>query len=112
MSELARTPEPPYYAVVFSSFRADTDPDGYEAAAERMAELSRTMPGFLGLESTRGADGLGITVSYWDSEESIRNWQAHAEHRQAQAKGRSDWYDAYELRVCRVERAYGFRRGE
>jgi len=106
--EPAQTPSPPYYAVIFSSVRTADDPDGYEATAQRMLELARSMPGFLGVESVRGADGFGITVSYWRSEEAIADWQRHAEHLEAQRLGRQRWYERFELRVCRVERAYGF----
>jgi heme-degrading monooxygenase HmoA len=104
---LATTPQPPYYAVVFTSIRTPTDPAGYAVTADRMVELARQQPGFLGIESARGTDGLGITVSYWLSEEAIRAWHEQAEHRLAQAAGREKWYAAYELRVARVERAYG-----
>src|SRR5262245_15923751 len=90
MSELARTPPPPYYAAVSTSTRTSADEPGYEKAAQRMVELAAQQPGFLGVESARGDDGLGITVSYWDSLEAIANWKKQAEHRAAQAKGRSD----------------------
>ena len=60
---IANLPEPPYYAVIFSSRRASVD-EGYGAMADRMEELAAAQPGFLGVESTRGADGFGITVSY------------------------------------------------
>lgn len=73
-----------------------------------MVELAREQPGFLGIESVRGADGTGITVSYWSSEDSIRHWRDHAEHRLAQEQGRSKWYSQYSLRICRVERAWEF----
>ena len=102
----ATTPEPPYYAVVFTSIRTDGD-HGYGHMADRMVELAREQPGFLGVESARGADGFGITVSYWTSEEAIRNWKANAEHRIAQETGKSRWYADYQLRVAKVERAYG-----
>ncbi|HLJ96481.1 MAG TPA: antibiotic biosynthesis monooxygenase [Gemmataceae bacterium] len=108
MDQPARTPQPPYYAVVFSSVRTAADPAGYEAMADRMVELAQSMPGFLGMESARGADGFGITVSYWESEENIRHWQQHAEHLHAQHMGRRLWYARFQLRVCKVERAYGF----
>ena len=98
----------PYYAVVFTSVRTGADAEGYDAMARRMVELAAEQPGFLGIDSARGADGLGITVSYWKNEECIRHWHAVAEHREAQALGRSRWYASYQLRVCRVERAYGF----
>lgn len=106
----ATLPEPPYYAVIFSSRRdAATQgvDDGYGEMAERMLELAAAQPGFLGVESTRGADGFGITVSYWRSLGDIAAWKAHAEHRVARERGRGGWYAHYELRIARVERAYG-----
>ncbi len=101
----ANTPQPPYYAVIFTSTRTAVD-DGYGDMADRMVELAAGQPGFLGVESVRDADGLGITVSYWASEEAIRSWKAHAEHRTAQVAGRQKWYEHFETRVARVERAY------
>jgi heme-degrading monooxygenase HmoA len=106
----ARTPEPPYYAVIFTSKRTAGD-RGYAAMAQRMAELGAMQPGFLGLESARGADGLGITVRYWRDEASILAWKRETEHRKAQRAGRETWYQDYEVRIARVERAYGFQRG-
>lgn len=100
------TPPPPYYAVVFSSQRTDGD-HGYAAMADRMVELARQQPGFLGVESARGADGFGITVSYWACEADIAAWKQQTEHLAAQTLGRERWYAQYSLRVARVERAYG-----
>ena len=104
MTDIATTPAPPYYAVIFTSLRADVD-RGYAEAARRMVELARTQPGFLGFESAR--ESLGIAVSYWQSPEAIRAWKENAEHRLTQEKAR-DWYSAFKVRVCRVEREYGF----
>src|SRR5262245_35505861 len=95
---LARTPQPPYYAVVFTSVRSAADPEGYAAMAQRMVELAVQQPGFLGVESARD-DDVGITVSYWESLEAVRAWGRHVEHRVAQAEGRSRWYEAFRLRV-------------
>lgn len=102
----ADTPEPPYYAVIFSSKRTQGD-DGYGAMAERMVELAARQPGFLGVETARGDDGFGITVSYWSSEKAIAAWKADAEHLAAQRFGILKWYEHYEIRVAKVERAYG-----
>jgi heme-degrading monooxygenase HmoA len=103
----ARLPEPPYYAVIFSSRRTDQDEAGYADTATRMFELVQEQPGFLGAESTRGADGFGITVAYFDSEASIAHWRRNADHAAARELGRKHWYEHYELRIARVERAYG-----
>jgi heme-degrading monooxygenase HmoA len=103
---LARTPEPPYYAVIFTSKRTDGD-RGYGAMAERMVELGATQDGFLGIESARGADSLGITVSYWRDEAAITAWKRHSEHERAQAGGKATWYAEYHVRIAKVERAYG-----
>jgi heme-degrading monooxygenase HmoA len=104
----ASFPAPPYYAVIFTSRRTAADPAGYEAMAERMLELASQQPGYLGVENARGEEGLGITVSYWESEAAIRAWREDAEHRLAQEQGRSRWYESFALRVCRVERAWEF----
>lgn len=101
----ARTPRPPYYAVIFTSRRAPGD-DGYAETAERMAELAAQQPGYLGVESARDAGGVGITVSYWESEEAIARWRRHLEHAAARERGRNAWYEHYEVRVAKVERAY------
>jgi heme-degrading monooxygenase HmoA len=103
---IAATPEPPYLAVIFSSQRTDGD-QGYGAMAERMVELAREQPGFLGVESARDAAGFGITVSYWKDEAAIAAWKAHAEHAVAQRLGWDRWYAEFQPRVCRVEREYG-----
>jgi heme-degrading monooxygenase HmoA len=103
---IATTPEPPYYAVIFTSFRTAGD-RGYGHVAERMMELASQQPGFLGVESARTTDGLGITVSYWSNEEAIAAWKAQTEHKVAQENGQRVWYSDYHLRVARVERDYG-----
>ena len=104
---IANTPEPPYYAVIFTSIRTSDD-SGYSEAAKRMAELAAVQPGFLGFESARNE--IGITVSYWDNLESIRNWKNNAEHLLIQQKGKNSFYRSYKTRVCKVERDYGFEK--
>ncbi len=104
MNDIARTPEPPYWAVIFTSRLRDPSP-GYDEMADRMAELARVQPGFLGFETARS--DTGITVSYWESEDAIRQWKRNAEHLEAQRRGRAEWYESFVVRVCRVERAYG-----
>ncbi|ELS50318.1 antibiotic biosynthesis monooxygenase family protein [Streptomyces viridochromogenes] len=105
----ASLPAPPYYAVVFTAVRTAGD-DGYREMGERLLKLAADQPGFLGVDSARGADGLGITVSYWRDEDSIAAWRDHAEHALARAHGRERWYASFSLHVAKVERAYGFTR--
>ena len=109
---IAPRPEPPYYAVIFTSRRNSHDQAGYEGMAVLMADLAVQQPGYLGMESAREPDGLGITVSYWQSLDDIAAWRRHAEHALARGQGRADWYDAYALRISRVERAYGWERSQ
>lgn len=103
---IAKTPEPPYFAVIFTSLRTETEPEEYHFMAEKMLELAHSQPGFLGYESARNE--VGITVSYWTDTESIRKWKSHSEHLSAQQNGRKKWYESYKVRVCKVERDYGF----
>lgn len=103
---IATTPPPPYYAVIFTSERTEGD-HGYDQMAQQMVELASKQPGFLGIESVRGSNGLGITISYWASEAAITAWKAHAEHQLAQKGGKEVWYSNYKVRVAKVERHYG-----
>jgi heme-degrading monooxygenase HmoA len=100
---IARTPAPPYVAVIFSSLRAEGQED-YAAVAERMLELAQAQPGFLGVESARDAKGFGITVSYWADEAAALAWRAQGEHLEAQRMGRERFYSSYALRVAVVSR--------
>ena len=104
MHEIARTPEPPYWAVIFTSRLRDSV-SGYDEVAARMLELAREQPGFLGFETARS--DVGISVSYWESEDAIRAWKENAQHLEAQRRGPAEWYESHVVRVCRVERAYG-----
>jgi len=101
----AATPEPPYWAVIFTSRRTSGD-RGYAAMADQMERLASEQAGFLGIESARSDDGLGITVSYWRDQASIASWKAEARHMAAQHLGVEGWYEHYEVRVAKVERAY------
>lgn len=96
----------PYYAVIFVSTRTAGEEDAYAQTADAMVTLAEGRPGYLGHDSARGADGLGITVSYWSDEAAIAGWKAVGAHRAAQAAGRKRWYAAYTCHVTRVERAY------
>jgi heme-degrading monooxygenase HmoA len=104
MTAIATTPAPPYYAVIFTSVRTSGD-HGYAETAGEMIRLAAEQPGFLGVDSAR--QEIGITVSYWADLDAIKAWKANAEHRLAQERAR-DWYASFRVRVCRVEREYGF----
>ncbi len=101
----ANTPEPPYFAVIFTNKLSSSD-EGYAAMGERMYELALAQRGCLGIESTRDVAQFGITVSYWKDEASIAEWKANATHLFAQKMGIDEWYEHYELRVAKIERAY------
>jgi heme-degrading monooxygenase HmoA len=111
VSPPAETPEPPYVAVIFTSRRTPGD-NGYSAMAARMEELAAEQPGYLGIESARSDEegAIGITVSYWATENEARSWKRVAEHLGAQRDGRERWYAEYSVRVATVSRAYGFSR--
>ena len=101
----AATPDPPYYAVIFTSVRTDEEHAAYQDAAARMDELAAEQPGYLGMESAR--EGIGITVSYWRDIASIAAWKRQADHLMAQRMGRERWYSRYRVRIAKVEREYG-----
>jgi heme-degrading monooxygenase HmoA len=103
-------PQPLHYAVIFTSRRKPLD-EGYPETAARMEELARRQPGFLGVESARSEDGLGITISYWESPEAIAAWGRNAEHLIAQKYGREKWYEWFSLRIAAVHHVRSFGTG-
>jgi len=102
---IAQTPQPPYYAVIFTSLSSE-DTEGYVEMGDLLESLAEKQDGFLGIESARS--GIGITVSYWRDLESIRQWKLQVDHLAAQREGRERWYQAYKTRISKVERDYGF----
>jgi heme-degrading monooxygenase HmoA len=102
----ADTPPPPYYAVIFTSQRTEGDDEGYGIMARAMVTWAASQPGTLGIESARGASGVGITVAYFSDPAAIRAWKENVEHLAAQKLGKERWYAHYQLRVARVERDY------
>ena len=98
----------PYYAVIFSSILTDRL-DDYEKVTHRMETLAKEQPGYLGIESARS--DIGITLSYWESLDAISAWKKNVEHTEARERGRAVWYQKYQLRICKVERSYGFEKG-
>ncbi len=108
---IAKTPKPPYYAVIFTSLRTEID-QGYEAMSEKMETLAQEQKGFLGMESSRDALGerLGITISYWQNLEAIKEWKNNSQHLVAQELGKKQWYKSFKTRICKVERDYEFNK--
>ena len=95
------------YAVIFTS-KESSNTKGYASMANKIEELAKLQPGFLGIESAK--DGIGITVSYWESLNHIKEWKLQSEHLLAQQAGKSFWYDWYKVRICKIEREYSFTK--
>jgi heme-degrading monooxygenase HmoA len=110
MPRQADLPDPPYYAVIFSSRRNDQDDSAYQAMATQMEILASQQQGYIGFESVRDVTGAGISISYWTDLESIRLWKQQLQHQQAQQRGKETWYQYYRVHVTRVERTYEFER--
>ncbi len=97
------------FAVIFVSTQTDNQ-QGYGEAATLMEEIAASMPGYCGIESVRGEDGLGITVSYWESEAAIAAFRAETRHRAAQANGRSQWYERYAIHTAQIVRSHSWQK--
>ena len=97
-------------AVIFTNRRTIADPAGYAAAASAMDALAAQQPGYRGIESVRGEDGFGITISYWADEASAIAWREQADHAAVRASGRTRWYESYDLQVATIGRSYRWRR--
>lgn len=105
---ISNTPQPPYYAVIFTSVKTEIDNEEYTKMASQMETLAIKQNGFLGVESAR--NNVGITVSYWKDLESIKKWKQNTDHLFAQEKGKKEWYKAYTTRIAKVEHQYSFEK--
>lgn len=106
------TPPSGAIAVIFLSGRSEVDAQGYGAAADAMEKGASRMDGYLGIDSTRGADGVGITISWWRDEAAALAWRDDPDHARIRDRGRAVWYDWYRVIVATVDRAYGWARPE
>ena len=97
-------------SVIFVAQRTELDADGYARAAAIMDELAARQEGYIGVDSVRGADGLGITVSYWTDDASAKAWRDHPDHAAIRAAGRDRWYSDYSLHVAQVTRSYDWKK--
>lgn len=101
----------PYYAVIFTS-QLSSETDDYEIVADEMVKLAAQQPGFIDVESVRNEAGFGITISYLESLEAIKQWKEHASHTIARKRGREQWYEQFHTRICLVESEYRIAKGE
>ncbi len=108
MTGIAETPQPPYYAAIFTA-KTTSDLEGYEERLMRMLELASKIPGYLGVEAAENA-GFGIAISYWKDLESIDAWRKNAEHVETKKMGKEKYYERYEVRIAKVETVYGFTK--
>lgn len=97
-------------AVIFVAQRTGDDDAGYFAAAQSMDALAAQQPGYVGINSVRRDDGLGITVSYWADDAAAKAWRDHPEHVDIRDQGRGRWYAHYSLHVARIERSYDWAK--
>ena len=104
---LANTPNPPYYAVIFTSQHTGKEKEEYERTSAKMVALANKQSGFLGVDSVRDESGKGITSVYWKDKESIDAWRNHPKHKKVKKRGRAIWYENYFLRIAKVEKDYG-----
>jgi uncharacterized protein len=109
-ARLGKNELPPQTWVVSFANERMPDDDGYGEMGDRMDVLASQQPGYVGIDSVRGSDGVGITVSRWSSIAAMVAWRRLGAHAEAQRRGRSDWYRSYRSDVARVDRTASFER--
>ena len=95
------------YAVIFRSIRNADFEELYQEHSARMEALVKSIKGYISHHSHRDPETReGITVSYFESLESIKEWREHPEHRVSQEFGRTHFYSWYQFEIVKVERKY------
>ena len=97
----------PAIVTVFRS-RLRPEHEGYEETAAAMEASARAMPGFVDFTTFASPDGERVSLITFDSREHHDAWRDDASHREAQRRGRADWYAEYHIQVCELVRERRF----
>lgn len=99
------------YVVIFRSTRSIEHSDLYSDWSEKMEQLVAYEPGYQSHFSFRDNEtGEGVTVSYFDSEDSVKRWHQNAEHVEAQALGHTHFYEHFRVEVAEIRREYEWHK--
>jgi heme-degrading monooxygenase HmoA len=93
--------------VVFRSRLRPESSDAYALEAAEMGALAKTQPGVLSFKTFTAPDGERVTLAEFDSEESVDAWRENSRHKEAQARGKTEFYSEYSVQVCTVKRTRG-----
>jgi heme-degrading monooxygenase HmoA len=89
------------FVTVFRSRLRDVHP-GYDETADAMEAAARAMPGFVDFKTFAADDGERVSIVVFDSQESHDAWRNDPRHRDAQRRGREEWYAEYRIQVCEL----------
>ena len=93
--------------VVFRSrYKAGADLDAYRELAVEMRALVATQPGFISIESFGAPDGTHVSLEFFETGEAAAAWGSHPAHREAQRRGREEFYSWYSVHVADVIRSH------
>jgi heme-degrading monooxygenase HmoA len=100
----------PQVVTVFRSRLRDDVPDEYHHLAAELLEQARRIEGFVEQKVFVADDGERLTLVVFDSHAAHDQWRDDARHREAQERGRSDFYEEYDIAVGEVQRRWSWRR--
>jgi heme-degrading monooxygenase HmoA len=93
--------------VVFRSrFKEGVDLDAYRSLVLEMHELVGTRPGFLSIENFDGPDGGQVALVCFETADAAAAWRDHPAHREAQRRGREEFFSWYSVHVADVIRSH------
>ncbi|MEP6712944.1 MAG: antibiotic biosynthesis monooxygenase [Ferruginibacter sp.] len=97
-------------AVIFEVIPADENhKQEYLAIAANLKSELEKINGFISIERFQSLINQEkiLSLSFFENEESIKQWRNLETHRTAQAKGREYVFKDYHLRIAEVNRDYG-----
>lgn len=102
----------PEVGQVVTVFRSRLRPDGvgaYTDDAAVIAELARSMAGYVENKVFTAEDGERVNVVTFADPQSHRAWRDHPEHRAAQQRGIASYYSEYSIQVGTTSYASSLR---
>lgn len=98
------------YAVIFEVQPRPGREQDYLDTAHALREELEKIDGFISVEryTSLYTEGKILSLSFWRDEAAVTRWRTHAQHREAQRRGRAEIFADYRIRVASIVRDYGF----
>jgi|1186.fasta_scaffold745767_2 heme-degrading monooxygenase HmoA len=90
--------------------REDIDQAEYERTFGEMLERVAEIPGFVDIRGYAGEDGSELALARFETAEAIAQWREQPDHVRTQERGRTEFFESYEITIATEWKHYAWSR--